>query len=196
MDPLTLFQNRLRHLPPNTTPLQLREWLSTNPAITLEMVLYDIHTHPTYKHAWQFKHLSKHIPLEDLVDHNIQPTQEELYSPHIFLMNITILTLLKTHTKINYPWNYLTRHPNITLEDIQAHPELPWDYPNIMFNPNFACRHLEQFKSYINEDIFFNLSFKATYEQITEHPNGKWLSFALNSKHMHKEHVAKLIPYF
>jgi hypothetical protein len=160
------------------------------------MVLYDIQTNPTYKHAWQFKHLAKHIPVEELIDQNIFPAEEDLQSPYIIHMKITITTLLQTHTKINYPWNYLTKHPNITLEDIQAHPELPWDYTYLMFNPNFEYRHLETFKQHINEFIFYTLSYSATCEQILQNPDKKWLPVALCSEHMQKEHIVKLMPYF
>lgn len=198
MDPLTLFKNRIHHPPNHVTPIQLREWLSINPSLTLDMVLYDIQTNPIYKEVWKFKHLAKIIPVEQLVEHNILPEPDDLTSPHLIRMIITIDTLLQTHTRLDYPWNYMTRHPNITIEDIQAHPELPWDYTYIMCNPNFEYHHLDidLFKPYLNENLFYYLSYHATYEQIMQHPNENWLPVVLSSKNIQKEDVAKLLPYF
>lgn len=46
MDPLTLFKQRLRHYTPLTIPAHFRECLSKNPALTIDMVLYDMKINP------------------------------------------------------------------------------------------------------------------------------------------------------
>ncbi len=196
MDPLTLFKNRIQNPPNHVSSIQLREWLSKNPSITLDMILYDIQTNPTYKDAWKFKYLARVIPVEELVEHDILPEPDDLDSPHLTYMKINITTLLKTHTRVNYNWDYMTKHPNIKLEDIQAHPELPWDYTSLMFNPNFEFHHMEIFKPYINKYVFYNLSYVATCEQIMQYPDENWLPIVLGCDHMQKEDVVKILPYF
>jgi hypothetical protein len=210
MDPLTIFKTRLlllqrlhqQQCPHQVSPLQLREWLSQNPALTLEMVLYDIKTNPTYKHAWTFKHLAKIIPVEHLVEHNILPEPDDLHSPDILRMKITLETLLKTHRTahhLDYHWGYLTRHRTITLEDMQAHPELPWDYTYLMYHPDFQCQHLdiELFRPHLNEHVFRMLSYRSTYEEIMQHPQEKWFfPGVLASKRIRKEHLPTLLAHF
>ena len=137
MDPLTLFKNRIHNPPNHVSPIQLREWLSKNPALTLPMLLYDIQTNPTHKDAWKFRYLARLIPVEELVEHDILPEADDLNSPCITYMKINMNTILQTQTRLHYNWDYITKHPNITLEDILSHPELPWDYTSLMFNPNF-----------------------------------------------------------
>jgi len=206
MDPLILFKQRLRHYTPLTLPAHFRECLSKNPALTLDMVLYDMKTNPKYKHHWRFASLAQVIPVEDLILNNILPVTDEvtgrgdLTEPYFFKMKVTIDTVLKTHTLVNYNYFRLIQHPNITIEDILAHPELPWHYPYILLNPNIRYHHLFQIKLKYNipygENSFYTISRNATYEDIINHPEEPWYTVALSSPHMHKQHFHTLLPYF
>lgn len=205
MDPCTLFHKRIQQFSSYISQRHLRTFLSKNPSITIDMVLEDIARNPSHKDAWTFENLCRTIPLEQLVANGIRPSASDttllLQGP--FFLNLTIDTLLQTyHTQhhLDYHWGYLTQHRNITLEDIQAHPELPWDYSYIYSNPNFEFHHLPHYRHYLDHHtydyLFIQLSQKATYEQITQHPDYPWNYRALSSPHIQKEHLLELFEYF
>jgi hypothetical protein len=208
MDPLAVFKQRLHRYSPITIPSHLRECLSKNRALTIDMVLYDMKINPKYKHHWRFATLAQVIPVEDLILNNIFPatstTKSDLHLPEVYKMKITIDTILKTHTLVQYDYSRLVQHPNITIEDILAHPELPWNYLYIYNNPNLKFHHMPLIKHLVPNDIhipcmtnaFYTLSRNATFEQITNHPHKTWYPIALSSPHIHKEHFPTLLAYF
>ena len=199
MDPLTLFHKRIQQYSKHIPPSHLRKYLGKNPALTIEMVLQDMKKNPDQKEYWTFERLYKTIPLEQLVAHNILPKRnsegfECTEGCTLIQMKITIDTILKTHTILKYNWTYLIQHPKITIEDIIAHPELPWDDPFIGHNPNFRFEHLSHFPD-VPQYVWKTLSRNATYEQIVNHPDKPWLSYILSSPHIHKHHIKALLPY-
>ncbi len=206
MDPLTLFKNRLHYYTSLTLPSHFRECLSKNPAITLDMVLYDMKTNPKYKHHWRFANLAQVIPVEDLILNNILPITDpvtgrgDLTEPYFFKMKVTIDTVLKTHTLVNYSYFRLIQHPNIMIEDILAHPELPWHIPYILLNPNISFHHIVHIKQThiipYGEYAFYALSHNATFEEIMQNPKEPWYLAALSSRYIHKEHFPVLLDYF
>jgi hypothetical protein len=206
MDPLTIFKNRLHHYTPLTLPSHFRECLSKNPALTIDMVLYDMKINPKYKHHWRFVYLAQVIPVEDLILNNILPITDaatgkgDLTEACFFKMKITMDTVLKTHTLVNYSYFRLIQHPNITIEDILAHPELPWHYPYILLNPNINFDYLSQIKKIhtipYGENTFYTLSRNATFEQIIENPKEPWYPVALSSPYIYKHHFPALLDYF
>ena len=156
--------------------------------------------YPHQKDDWTFENLCYTIPLDQLVAHNILPKQNSegfqcMEGCTLIDMKLTIDTILKTHTILTYNWTYLIQHPKITIEDIIAHPELPWDYQYIGHNPNFRFEHISQFPD-IQKYVWTTLSRNATYEQIVNHPDKPWLSYILSSPHIHKHHIKLLLPYF
>ena len=45
-------------------------------------------------------------------------------------------------------WDGVSRHKNITLDDIEEYPSLPWDFKSLSLNPNidinFVQKHLNK----------------------------------------------------
>jgi hypothetical protein len=201
MDPATIFPKRIRQYSTLLAPQYLREYLSRNPAITIDMVLQDIQLNPSHKEEWRFERLCYSIPLEDLVANQILPTRDTaLLGPDVIIMKITIQTILKTHTLFEYHWGYLIQLHTISIEDILAHPELPWNYNYLICNPNFRYQHIHHFRHLIDpaayRQLFYYLSRSATYEDISNHPEEPWCMRALSSPHIQKEHFLALLPYF
>jgi hypothetical protein len=201
MDPKTLFHHRIHQF--QSRYPDLRSWLAQNKKITMTMVLEDMQKYPQYKHEWQFKHLSYSIPVDTLLDHNIYPLNNQCKDSSICCMNLTIHTLLRTRNQIEWDWNYLTYHKNITIENILDHPELPWVPVQIQNNPNFIYEHYRLLKTrrpiWVQNHlyyIFHILSKNATYEQITTNPEQLWTLDALHSPHLQKHHLQQLLPYF
>lgn len=212
MDTKTLFHKRIAEY--QSIFPELRHHLSRNPSITMDMVLEDMHVHPSHKHQWTFDNLARTIPLDTLFDHGIYPASSST-SPTtpmkiesevaIGLMKLSIHTLLRTHPTITWNWMALTMHPNITIEDIVAHPELPWQLQHIGNNPNFELHHYLRYPHFFQDQeydfykllAFVKLSMKATFEQIREHPTLPWSIDCLKSPHVKKkEHLLELLRYF
>ena len=201
MDPLILFHKRIQQYSTLLPSHYLREYISKNPAITIQMVLQDIERNPRDKEEWRFESLCLSIPLEELVANNILPTRDTtLFSPLVIAMKITIDTILKTHMLLEYNWAYLIQHPSVYIEDILTHPELPWNYTYVICNPNFRYHHIPLFRHYMDDasyrQLFFYISRTATFEEIMEHPDEPWFPGALSSEHIKKEHFPILLPYF
>ena len=200
MDPVTLFHKRIQQYSQHIPPSHLRKYLGKNPSLTIVMVIQDMNKNPDQKENWTFENLCYTIPLEQLVAHNILPKRnsegfECTEGCTLIQMNLTIDTILKTCNLLYYNWAYLIQHPKIKIEDIIAHPELPWDYRCIGYNPNFRLEHLSQFPD-VPGYVWTTLSRNATYEQIVNHPDKPWFSYILSSPHIHKHHIQAILPYF
>ena len=193
MDPTTLFHKRLRHYSTHShiSLKTLREYLSKNPKLTLEMVLQDHYDNNTQQ-DWQFDNLCFAIPCEELLAHGFIPTDPEKFS------SVYVKPTVTTLKQYPYNWNWcmLSRHKNIQIEEIAAHPELPWYLYNIAYNPNLTLNHLFQYPHLFpdKEHVIYQLSQKASFEEITTHPHLPWAVQALSSPNIKtKEHILHLL---
>ena len=189
MDRVSLFHQCIKtydSLIPN-----LREFLSKNPAVTLQMVLDDIKQHPDKKHQWQFYLLSEHIPIKDLLQHFDMPTQEH-EKCHVCMYGVIDMeTVLKYQKRCRWYWRCLIQNKYITLEDIAAHPYLPWKYDAIIQNKNFRLHPVVV--AHANVLCPFSINYKASYEQIKQYPELPWRMYCLQSPYItNKEHLYEL----
>lgn len=200
MDPITLFHRRIAEYDP-IFPVHFRKFLSTNPKITMDMVLQDIVRNPSKKDEWTFENLCTTIPVDTLLAHGFYPKDQICRNG---IMNITFDTILRTYQTqtISWDWEYITMHKSVRIEDILAHPELPWDIRQIPNNPHFRFHHYllfaEQYPHLIDNSltVFKGLSQYATFEQIMQMPEQPWTMECLQSPHVKKEHLPELLVYF
>jgi hypothetical protein len=156
------------------------------------MVKQDIQQDPTAQPDWQYDNLCHTIPCPDLLTHGFTPTNPERNS-NIYI-NPTIDILLQ----YPYDWNWcmLSRHKNIKIEEIAAHPELPWYLNNLAYNPNLTLNHLFQYP-HLFPDIphnIYQLSHKASFEEIITHPTLPWALHSLASPNIKtKAHITHLL---
>jgi len=161
--------------------------MSINPALTMQMVLEDIKQNPRQKNEWTFYNLSQVIPVKELLANGFYPENNNLYDRSDSInIDIDTLVQLKHH---RWNWRYLSVNKHITLEDIAAHPELPWDYSVMSrFNPNKKVTSL--LLAHIDENTYRLLGYIATYEQIIAEPDKPWDEGCLGSPNItNKEHL-------
>ena len=192
MDPLTIFQKRIHQYDNGIIP-NLRKLISYNPKMTIEMVVQDMQENPSKKHEWQFHLLCRHIHIKDLLAHGILPRPSDI-NDFSQVMKIDIQTLVQMKDKEDWDWEKLTMNKNFTMEDIAAHPELPWEYSMLLGNPNIKLHSLVlEYKppdpnpfhplilQYGSVNIFNLLSSSATYNDITNYPDKPWTYRCLES---------------
>lgn len=197
MDPHIFHKRVLEYQPlfPN-----LRRYLARNPHITMAMVLEDMARHPSHKHEWTFDNLCKVIPLDTLLAHGFTPAYPDMVTCD--LIQPSIDTLRKTKDTIPWNWYMLTSHRDIRIEDIARHPDLPWYYDVICYNPNLTLQHVLTYPHLFPDqhnvhNVFFLLGRTATFEDIIHHPDKPWSFNALSSPNIKTvEHVKRLIEYF
>jgi hypothetical protein len=70
--------------------------------------------------------------------------------------NITVKDVLANPDK---PWNYsrLSQNPNITMEIVLAHPEIPWDYKELSLNTSITL-----------EDVLANPQKPWAYDHLSQ----------------------------
>ena len=56
-------------------------------------------------------------------------------------------------------WQRISKHPNITMQDIIHHKELPWSWLDINYNPNVT-----------REDVFSNLDIPWDWYGLSQNP--------------------------
>jgi len=74
-----------------------------------------------------------------------------------------------------WDWKSLSQHPNITPNDIDANPDLPWDYGYVACNRNltwdFITRHLDDFGE---ETYWISALPCVTIDLVRDHPDFPW----------------------
>ena len=187
MDPLTIFHKRTKQY---ESKFRIRLYMSINPSLTMQMVLEDIKQNPSQKNEWTFYNMCTVIPVKELLANGFQPENNNLYHrSDIINIDIDTLVQLKNH---RWYWRYLSVNKHITLEDIAAHPELPWDYSVMSrFNPNKKLVPL--LLTHRDENTYRILGYGATYEQIITEPDKPWDEGCLGSPNItNKEHLKEL----
>lgn len=109
MDPLTIFHNRIqKHDPliPN-----LREHLSENPKVTLQMVLEDIQRNPSKKHHWQAHLLAQYIPVKDLLAYGFDLSS---YKNNVSMFGMVDMEAIVKNPSFPWDWSGLTCNDHIT----------------------------------------------------------------------------------
>ena len=66
---------------------------------------------------------------------------------NVFAKSINKQSITSTHSEIDKPcgwnWGWLSRNPNITMKDVNAHPDKPWDWDCLSKNPNITMKDVE-----------------------------------------------------
>lgn len=206
MDPLTIFKNRIQQYDNGVIP-NFRKLISYNPKITIDMVLQDIQNNPSKKDEWQFHLLCRHIHIKDLLANGILPRPYDI--DHFSqVMKIDIQTLIQMKDTENWDWEKLTMNKHFTMDDIAAHPELPWEYSMLLGKPNIKLHTLViQYNKQIDDknqfhplvlqygsgNIFNLLSATATYADIKNYPDKPWTYRCLESPNIKdKDHIREL----
>lgn len=63
-------------------------------------------------------------------------------------------------TEFDWPW--ISRHPNITMEDIESTPDFPWNYTSVCLNPNLTVHFVKHMLQTPEYATFVNWKFIAT----------------------------------
>lgn len=203
MDPATVFHRRIAQYDP-IFPVHFRKFISQNRKITMDMVLQDMARNPSKKDEWTFENLCTTISVDTLLAHGFYPKDNVCRNGIMGCMNITFDTILRTYQTqtLSWDWEYITMHKSIRIEDILAHPELPWDIRQIPNNPHFRFHHYVLFAKHYPHlmdnplTLFKSLSKHATFEQIMQMPEQPWTLECLQSPHIQKEHIPELLVYF
>jgi hypothetical protein len=93
------------------------------------------------------------------------------YEPDI---QLTWDHLKKTPLSDVHGWGYNSKHPSVTWDIIQAHPEMPWQWQNVSCNPNITWDIVQA-----NPDKPWNSSWLScnpniTWDIIQAHPEIPW----------------------
>jgi hypothetical protein len=84
------------------------------------------------------------------------------------------MPFIRRHLDNDWHWEYLTKHPNITGEDIMNHPEMPWIQSLVPYNPNITWNIIKNHLAFPwNWSVVSNRDF-ITLEILESHPNLPW----------------------
>ena len=132
----------------NRYPEFINHWnwctLSRNPGITMQAII----NHPTYDWHWDSNGLPVH--------------------PHLSMEVI----LAYPHEPKN--WIYISRHANITMDDIIAHSELPWVFTEVSRNPNFNIQIVLLYPEAVFHWSYISMHNNITMQDIIDHPTFPW----------------------
>jgi hypothetical protein len=108
----------------------------------------------------------------------------------------TLIDFVIAHPEKPWDWYWLSRNPNITMEDVILHPEKPWDWYWLSRNPNITMEdviaHPE--KPWRWDGLSSNPNI--TMEYIIKHPEKPWSWSGLSMNLMSKgRKTHKYTPY-
>ena len=122
---------------------------------------------------------------DEIIDKHFK---EISYITFTYNKHLKFQTILKYKDR-NWAWCELTRHPNITMDDIFNNLDLPWQYSNIEENPNFHVKYILDNPNLVTDfkklriacNIFESISKhpSVTPEIVESHPDVIWSSFGL-----------------
>jgi len=119
------------------------ECVGHNPNMTMEFVHNPVLNTRFLQTTWLALTLNRSISIQDMLDHSHLPWRWSAFV-HRQEPEITLEFLLSLHCRVSLPspirWQiqFLSAHPNITVEDVNAHPEIQWDWVFLSQNPNMT----------------------------------------------------------
>lgn len=84
------------------------------------------------------------------------------------------IDIIKRHDPKLFSWFHLSKHFNITLEIIELHPELPWNYTGISLNPNLTIEFYRKYKDKEWSFHYISSNEAMTPEIIKNNPDFEW----------------------
>jgi len=145
------------------------QYISQNPNLTLEMLELFIDK-PWNFEKWDWDHISNNL-------------------------NLTINWIIKYPDK-PWNWDFISRHPNIKIQDIEDNINLPWDWSGISINSNLTSKIIDKYPNkpwnwhfmscIVKMEIFdkypnkpwhwewISMNPNITLKQINKYPNNRW----------------------
>ena len=125
-----------------------------------------------YHKRHKFKELKPKVLdyiLENIPNHNILD---------FMISAAASIELLRKYPNIKWDWLSVLQSYHITMQDITDNMDLPWCWPDIIFNPNLNIEFLEKHLNDIYKDGFYISSLSSrkciTMDYIKKNPNKPW----------------------
>lgn len=89
-----------------------------------------------------------------------------------------LLALVHSPVYRELNWNYVSSNRGITTQDVDAHPELSWDYYGLSRNPNvtldYVLAHLDRNDSWFWDSLSANPHVVTSMRCVHDHPELPW----------------------
>ena len=123
--------------------------LSSHPNMTIDFVKKQL------TQNW-YNIMNPNITIEDI---------DEIHDPEFEVLSscITIEFIEKNREQLEWVWHLLSANSNIKIEDIEAHPEYPWDLKFVSVNPNLTMEFIDKRASELDFGMISENKF--TYER-------------------------------
>lgn len=160
-------------------------WMSQNkryfyPSSNPYLAAKDIFDHPEL--PWNYKELSCNpcVTFKDILYHIPQDPDRRWGIDNISKNpSLTIRDLTSNPVWSNWNWYDITQNPGITFRDIKDHPELPWDYEVMAYNPNVTLTdllspRLPEYEHILKQWNVLSQSPSITFKDVINNPDIYW----------------------
>ena len=143
--------------------------ISKNPNINMKFVLNNLNN------AWDWNELSCHpnITLKDVLDN---PNSQDINWSMEYLSKNPNITMndIKNNPDINWSMEYLSKNPNITMKDIKNNPDIDWDFTILSNNQNITMKDVKDNPDKHWDYSYLSLNPNISMTDVADSPTKHW----------------------